>query len=142
MKIISFGRVLTLGAGVAIGYFLGNREGRAQAEEAARQAQRTVQQFWQDPKTQERVHETAGQMADVVKEKAPALGGVADTAADMVDKSTGYGSNEAPEQANSRHAAPGNEKAGHEKTKAKGDTISDPSESLEEEGGTTATRSE
>ena len=140
MKIVSFGRVLTLGVGVAIGYFLGNREGRAQAEEAARQAQRTVQQFWNDPQTQERVHETTGRMTDVVKEKAPALGGVVDTAADLLDKSTGYGSNDAPEQANSPNAVAGNEKAGHEKKHVNGDTISDPSESLEEEGGTTATR--
>lgn len=140
MKILSFGRVLTLGVGVGIGYLLGNREGRAQAEEAARQAQRSIQQFWNDPKTQERVHETSGRMADVVKEKAPALSGVADTAADMLDKSTGYDSNESPEQSNSPNATPGNEKAGHEKKHVNGDTISDPSESLEEEGGTTATR--
>src|SRR5699024_11461465 len=101
LNILSVGRVLTRGVAVGIGYLLGNREGRAQAEEAARQAQRSIQQFWNDPKTQERVHETSGRMADVVKEKAPALSGVADTAADMLDKSTSYDSNESPEQSNS-----------------------------------------
>lgn len=140
MKIFSFNRLLTLGAGVAIGYYLGNREGRAQAQEAARHAQRSVQQFWTDPKTQERVHETTDYMTDMVKDKAPALGGVAETAAGLIDKSTGYDGEEGSVQANSSNADPANEKAGHTTVNVNGDAISDPSESLEEEGGTTATR--
>lgn len=139
MKIISFNRLLTLGVGVAIGYYLGNREGRAQAQEAARHAQRSVQQFWTDPKTQERVHQTTDTVTDAIKETTPALGGVAEKAADLIDKSTGY-EDEALGDSNSPYADPDNEKAGHGKTKINGDVISDPSESLEEEGGTTATR--
>src|SRR5699024_12784385 len=122
MKILSFGRVLTLGVGVGIGYLLGNREGRAQAEEAARQAQRTVQQFWNDPKTQERVHETSGRVADVVKEKAPALGGVADTATVMLDKSKGYVSNEAPAIAHSHTTTTGDTNSVQDTQQLKGTT--------------------
>lgn len=140
MKIMSFNRLLALGIGIAIGYYMGNREGRAQAQEAARNAQRSVQQFWTDPKTQERVHETAENVTDVIKDKTPALGGVADKAADMIDKSTGYGTEDDLGQSNSPNADPKNDKAGHAKVNINGDTISDPSESLEEEGGTSATR--
>ena len=140
MKIFSFGRIVTLGVGVAIGYYLGNREGRAQAEEAARQAQRTVQEFLSDPKTQQRVHETASTVTDTIKEKSPALGGVAEKAADLLDKTTGYDSDETLGHANSPTADPENDKAGHKTVNANGDVMSDPSDSLEDEGGTTATR--
>lgn len=140
MKIFSFGRIVTLGVGVAIGYYLGNREGRAQAEEAARQAQRTVQEFLSDPKTQQRVHETASTVTDTIKEKSPALGGVAEKAADLLDKTTGYDSDETLGHAKSPTADPENDKAGHKTVNANGDVMSDPSDSLEDEGGTTATR--
>lgn len=140
MKIFSFKRIVTLGVGVAIGYYLGNREGRAQAEEAARQAQRTVQEFLNDPKTQQRVHETASTVTDTIKEKSPALGGMAEKAADLLDKTTGYASDDKLGHANSPNADPQNDKAGHTTVNTNGDVISDPSESLEDEGGTTATR--
>src|SRR5699024_910816 len=140
MKIFSFGRIVTLGVCVAIGYYLGNREGRAQAEDAARQAQRPVQEFLSDPKTQQHVHETAGTVTDTIKEKPPALGGVAEKAADLLDKTTGYDSDETLGHANSPTADPENDKAGHKTVNANGDVISDPSDSLEDEGGTTATR--
>lgn len=140
MKIFSFGRMVTLGIGVAIGYYLGNREGRAQAEEAARQAQRTVQEFLNDPKTQQRIHETASTVTDTIKEKSPALGGVAEKAADLLDKTTGYDSDETLGHSNSPTADPENDKAGHTTVNTNGDVISDPSDSLEDEGGTTATR--
>lgn len=111
MKIFSFGRVLTLGIGAGIGYFAGSREGRRKAEEVARQAQ----DFWTDPKTQQQVHDATEKATGVVKEKAPNLSGAADKAAGMVDKSTGYAANSVPS--------------------ADEDTVADPSESLEEEGG-------
>lgn len=140
MKIISFNRLLTLGIGVAIGYYLGNREGRAQAEEAARQAQRKVQQVWTDPKTQERVHETTEYVTDAIKAKSPTLGGMAEKAAGLIDESTGYDAEQDLGHSNSPNADPDNDKTGHTTVKVNGDTISDPSQSLEEEGGTTATR--
>src|SRR5699024_109216 len=130
----------TLGVGVAIGYYLGNREGRAQAEEAAWQAQRTDQEFLSDPKTQQRVPETASTGTDTIKEKSPALAGVAERAADLLDNTTGHDSDETLGHANSPTADPENDKAGHKTVNANGDVISDPSDSLEDEGGTTATR--
>src|SRR5699024_485186 len=113
MKIFSFGRLVTLGVDVALGCDLGNREGGAEPEEAARQAQRTVQEFLSDPKTQRRVHETASTVTDTIKEKPPALGGVAEKAADLLDKTTGYDSDETLGHANSPTADPENDKAGH-----------------------------
>src|SRR5690625_994875 len=140
MKIYSFGRIVTLDVGVAFGYYHVNRARRDQAAEAARQAQRTVQEFSSDPKTQQRVHETASTVTDTIKEKSPALGGVAEKAADLLDKTTGYDSDETLGHANSPTADPENDKAGHKTVNANGDVISDPSDSLEDEGGTTATR--
>lgn len=112
MKLFSVRRLLTLGAGAAIGYFAGSREGRRKAEEIARQAQ----DFWTDPKTQRQVHDVTEKATDVVKEKAPQFGDAADKAAGFVDKSTGYAADDATPTADA-------------------DTISDPAESLEEEGG-------
>lgn len=139
MKILSFTRVVTFGLGVAVGYYLGNRQGREQAMQAAQQAKKSVQQFWTDPKTQDQVHDVAGTVTDTLKEKNPTLGKVSEKAAGLIDKSTGY-QNEAQGESNSPNADPANEKAGHETVGAGRDVISDPSESLEEEGGTTATR--
>lgn len=139
MKILSFRRMLTFGAGIAVGYYLGNREGREQARDAAQQAKESVQQFWTDPKTQEQVHDAASTVTEAVKEKSPKLGDVTEKAADLIDKSTGYEA-EAENPSNSPNADPANDKTGHVTVETNGDVISDPSETLEEEGGTTATR--
>src|SRR5699024_12527590 len=121
LNIFCFGRVVTLGVCVGMGYCLGNREGSAQAEEAARQAQRTVQEFLSAPKTQQRVHETASTVTDTIKEKSPALGGVAEKAADLLDKTTGYDSDDTLGHANSPTADPEKDKAGHKTVNANGD---------------------
>ena len=139
MKILSFPRVVTFGVGVAVGYYLGNRQGREQAMEAAQQAKKSVQQFWTDPKTREQVHDVAGTVTETLKDKNPTLGKVSEKAAEFIDKSTGYQS-EAQGHSNSPNADEDNEKAGHETVDAGRDVVSDPSESLEGEGGTTATR--
>ena len=52
-------RLITLGIGAALGYFLGSREGRANLEKMSRNAQR----FWNDPKTQEKVSQVQGTAA-------------------------------------------------------------------------------
>ena len=143
MKILRFGRVLTFGLGVAAGYVLGNRQGREQAMGVAQQAKQSVQQFWNAPKTQEQVHDVAGTVTDTLKEKNPTLGKVSEKAAEFIDKSTGYqgeSQGESQGHSNSPNADEDNDKAGHETVDAGSDVISDPSESLEGEGGTTATR--
>lgn len=121
MKLFSIRRLIVFGAGAAAGYFLGSREGRKQAEAMARQAQ----EFWTDPKTQQQVHDVAGKVTDVVKEKAPQLSEVADKAAEFVDKSTGYaGSND---DTGTAKTASGTENA-------EPDTVSDPSTDPANEG--------
>lgn len=139
MKIFSLRRLLTLGAGAAAGYYLGNRQGREKTQQALQQAKDYAQQLWTDPKTQEQVHNTAGTVTDALREKNPTLGKVSEKAAGLIDKSTGY-SDETAEHSNSDKADPANDKAGHGIVQAGKDVVSDPSESLEEEGGTTATR--
>jgi hypothetical protein len=139
MKIFSFGRIVTFGLGAAVGYYLGNREGREQAREAFEQAKQTAQEFWTDPKTQEQVHKATEYATETLKEKSSKLGGVSEKAANLIDKTTGY-DDDAEGHANSPNADPENDRAGHETVDANGDVVSDPSESLEEEGGTTATR--
>ncbi len=139
MNIFKFSRVVTFGRGAAVGYYLGNREGREQAKQAFEQAKQSAQEFWTDPKTQEQVHKAAEYATDTLKEKSPKLGDMSEKAADLIDKSTGY-DNEGQDHSNSPNADPDNEQAGHETVNAGGDVISDPSTPLEEEGGTTATR--
>ena len=139
MKILRVGRILTFGLGAAVGYYLGNREGREQARDAFEQAKQSAQQFWTDPKTQEQVHKATEFATDALKDKSPKLANATEKAADIIDKSTGYGG-EAQGHSNSPNADPANDKAGHETVEVNGDVISDPSETLEEEGGTTASR--
>ena len=141
MKIFRFGRVLTFGLGAAAGYVLGNRQGREQAMQVAQQAKQSVQQFWSDPKTQEQVHDVAGGVTETLKEKNPTLGKVSEKAAEFIDKSTGY-QGDSQGHSNSPNADEDNDKAGHETVEVGRDVISDPSESLESEGGTTATRND
>lgn len=131
MKIMSFRRIVTFGLGVAVGYYLGNREGREQARAAVEQAKSSAQQFWTDPKTQEQVHKATGMAAEALKDKVPKLGTVTDKAADLIDKSTGYDGS-AQDQTDAAQ-----DKAGHETVQANGDVISDPSETLGAEGGAT-----
>ncbi|GAA4479050.1 hypothetical protein GCM10023190_21470 [Enteractinococcus fodinae] len=139
MKLFRFGRIVTFGLGAAVGYYLGNREGRDQAKQAFEQAKQSAQEFWTDPKTQEQVHKAAEYATDTLKEKAPKLGGVSEKAADLIDKSTGY-EGESQDHSNSSNADPKNDRAGNETADANGDVVSDPATPLEEEGGTTATR--
>jgi hypothetical protein len=139
MKLFRFGRVVTFGLGAAVGYYLGNREGRDQAKQAFEQAKQSAQEFWTDPKTQEQVHKAAEYATDTLKEKAPKLGGMSEKAADFIDKSTGY-EGDSQGHSNSPNADPDNDRAGHETVDANGDVVSDPATPLEEEGGTTATR--
>lgn len=84
----AMGKVSWLAAG-AVGYVLGARAGRERYDQMVAQAQR----IWGDP----RVQEKAAQAAEVVKEKAPEVGGqVADAARGAADKVSHRGAPEAP----------------------------------------------
>lgn len=50
-------RLITLGVGAALGYFLGSREGRQNLNKMSDNAQK----FWNDPKTQDKVSKVQGQ---------------------------------------------------------------------------------
>ncbi|MBB4736430.1 YtxH domain-containing protein [Micrococcus cohnii] len=49
-------RLFTLGLGAALGYLIGSREGR----ENLNKMRNNAQQYWNDPKTQERVQKVQG----------------------------------------------------------------------------------
>lgn len=144
-------RMITLGIGAALGYLLGSREGRQNLDKFAKNAQ----SFWSDPKTQDQVQRATS----TVKDKAP---GVAEKAAGLADKATDAVKDKAPNlaaQADKANAAAHTateksaaatqglaDKASEAATKSaagkhasgddsSGDTHSDPSQSLENEGG-------
>ena len=131
-------RLITLGLGAALGYLLGSQEGRRNLEKMSTNAKN----FWQDPKTQQKVHEAT----ETVKAKAPVVADkVSTTAKDVTDKVTDK-VNDVKDNAQKDSAGAdltkGNVKAGSEKTTtgvgtsaADKDTVSDPSQSLENEGG-------
>ena len=120
-------RLITLGIGAALGYLLGSQEGRRNLEKMSNNAK----SFWQDPKTQQKVHEAT----ETVKAKAPVVADkVSTTAKDVTDKVSDK-VNEVKDNQGSADKSKGNVKAGSEKTTAGTDTISDPSQSLENEGG-------
>lgn len=154
-------RLITLGIGAALGYLLGSREGRKNLDKFARNAQG----FWNDPKTQEQVQhatstvkqqapavaEKAAGLADkateAVKEKAPKLAEKADKANAAAHTATEKGAtatqgladraSEAAEKSTGKHTS-GDQDASSGSANvntSKGDVISDPSQSLETEGG-------
>lgn len=124
-------RLITLGIGAALGYLLGSQEGRRNLEKMSNNAK----SFWQDPKTQQKVHEAT----ETVKTKAPVVADkVSTTAKDVTDKVTDKvnevkGGSE--KDAGDADPTKGNVTAGSEKTTAGKDAVSDPSQSLENEGG-------
>ena len=128
-------RLITLGIGAALGYLLGSQEGRRNLEKMSNNAKN----FWQDPKTQQKVHETT----ETVKAKAPAVAEqVTTTAKDVTEKVTDKvneikDNQDAKGQKDAAGAdlTQGNVKAGSEKITVGTDTVSDPSQSLENEGG-------
>ncbi|MGM7669727.1 YtxH domain-containing protein [Microbacterium sp. A93] len=154
-------RLITLGIGAALGYLLGSREGRQNLDKFAKNAQ----SFWNDPKTQEQVQratstvkeqapvvaERAAGLADkateAVKDKAPNLAEKADKANAAAHTATQKGSDatqgladkasSAAEKSAGKHAT-GDSNASSGDTTVKssnGDVLSDPSQSLESEGG-------
>lgn len=154
-------RLITLGIGAALGYLLGSREGRQNLDKFAKNAQG----FWNDPKTQQQVQratstvkdqapavaEKAAGLADkateAVKGKAPNLAEKADKANAAAHTATEKGANaaqgladkasDAAEKSTGKHATDGtNASSGQGTAKSsKGDSVSDPSQSLETEGG-------
>lgn len=154
-------RLITLGIGAALGYLLGSREGRKNLDKFAKNAQG----FWNDPKTQEQVQratsavkeqapavaEKAAGLADkateAVKEKAPNLADKADKANAAAHTATEKGANatqgladkasEAAEKSTGKHTSGDQDASAGSATvnTSKGDVLSDPSQSLETEGG-------
>ena len=128
-------RLITLGIGAALGYLLGSQEGRRNLEKMSNNAKN----FWQDPKTQQQVHEAT----ETVKAKAPVVAEqVTTTAKDVTEKVTDKvneikDNQDAKGQKDAAGAdlTQGNVKAGSEKITVGTDTVSDPSQSLENEGG-------
>lgn len=128
-------RLITLGIGAALGYLLGSQEGRRNLEKMSNNAKN----FWQDPKTQQKVHEAT----ETVKAKAPVVAEqVTTTAKDVTEKVTDKvneikDNQDAKGQKDAAGAdlTQGNVKAGSEKNTVGTDTVSDPSQSLENEGG-------
>lgn len=128
-------RLITLGIGAALGYLLGSQEGRRNLEKMSNNAKN----FWQDPKTQQKVHEAT----ETVKAKAPVVAEqVTTTAKDVTGKVTDKvneikDNQDAKGQKDAAGAdlTQGNVKAGSEKNTVGTDTVSDPSQSLENEGG-------
>lgn len=128
-------RLITLGIGAALGYLLGSQEGRRNLEKMSNNAKN----FWQDPKTQQKVHEAT----ETVKAKAPVVAEqVTTTAKDVTGKVTDKVNEIKDDQdakgqkdAAGADLTQGNVKAGSEKNTVGTDTVSDPSQSLENEGG-------
>ena len=128
-------RLITLGIGAALGYLLGSQEGRRNLEKMSNNAKN----FWQDPKTQQKVHEAT----ETVKAKAPVVAEqVTTTAKDVTEKVTDKvneikDNQDAKGQKDAAGAdlTQGNVKAGSGKITVGTDTVSDPSQSLENEGG-------
>lgn len=128
-------RLITLGIGAALGYLLGSQEGRRNLEKMSNNAKN----FWQDPKTQQKVHEAT----ETVKAQAPVVAEqVTTTAKDVTEKVTDKvneikDNQDAKGQKDAAGAdlTQGNVKAGSEKITVGTDTVSDPSQSLENEGG-------
>ena len=58
-----YGKVMIFGAGIAVGYVLGSRQGR----QAFNKLQRRAREFWEQPAVQK----TMDRATDVVREKVP-----------------------------------------------------------------------
>ena len=126
-------RLITLGIGAALGYLLGSREGRRNLDRFAQNAQ----SFWNDPKTQEQVQRatnTVKEQAPVVADKAAGLAGRATDA--VKDVRSGGKHADSPAAADSADSDVDNTASGTDTvTTPSGDVVSDPSASLEAEGG-------
>ncbi|MDO5633721.1 MAG: YtxH domain-containing protein [Micrococcus sp.] len=121
-------RLITLGLGAALGYFLGSREGRKNLEKMSQNAQK----FWNDPKTQEKVHEVQETAAakweeaknsDTVKEAADKVTSKVDEVKAKVSGDDVPGKSDRPQvktTASDRGADP--------------DVVSDPATSMSAEG--------
>ncbi|MEV4899986.1 YtxH domain-containing protein [Citricoccus sp. NPDC055426] len=152
-------RLITLGIGAALGYLLGSREGRQNLDKFAKNAQ----SFWNDPKTQEQVQRAtstvkeqapgvadraaglADKATEAVKDKAPKLAEKADQANAAVHTATQKGADatqgladkasSAAEKSTGKHADSDTSSGKATAKSSNGDVLSDPSQSLETEGG-------
>ena len=158
-------RLITLGIGAALGYLLGSREGRKNLDKFAKNAQsfwndpKTQDQVQkatqkattavkdQAPVVADKAAGLADKATDALKDKAPNLAEKADKANAAAHSATEKGANaaqgladkasDAAEKSTGKHAtgdADASSGQGTAKT-SNGDSLSDPSQSLESEGG-------
>lgn len=155
-------RLITLGIGAALGYLLGSREGRQNLDKFAKNAQsfwndpKTQEQVQratstvkeQAPVVAEKAAGLADKATEAVKDKAPNLASKADQANAAVHSATRKGSDTTQGLADKASGA-AEKSTGTSGTTGKhatdgtsatvktpnGDVLSDPSQSLESEGG-------
>jgi ElaB/YqjD/DUF883 family membrane-anchored ribosome-binding protein len=158
-------RLITLGVGAAIGYLLGSREGRQNLDKFAKNAQklwndpRTQEQVHKAastvkdkaPGVADKAAGLADKAADSIRDRAPGVADKASAAAHSVADKASHATQGLADKASSasgdsaggRHASAGTsydtefkESDGPKQTaKDGGDVVSDPSQSLESEGG-------
>lgn len=122
-------RLITLGIGAALGYFLGSREGRQNLNKMTSNAQK----FWNDPKTQEKVSEVQGQAA-AKWEEAKSHEKVQDVAATVQAKVDDAKAKAADVKAGVQAKVEDAKTSGDGTVKAEADVISDPSTPMADEG--------
>lgn len=137
--------LLSLGAGVAIGYVIGTKNGKEKLDSTVESAKKTAEEKWNDPKVQELVtkaSDTATKVAHDVAEgtkKAAAYASEtvkqgaekAEAAAEAAEETVSDAADAAEEtvaEAAEEYTAP------QTKTLPNGDVVSDPSQSTERKG--------
>lgn len=74
--------LISLGAGVAIGYVIGTKNGKAKLEKGIESVKRTADETWNDPKVQDFVHKASDSAAKVAHEATTGAKRTASAAAD------------------------------------------------------------
>jgi hypothetical protein len=156
-------RLITLGIGAALGYLLGSREGRKNLDKFAKNAQsfwndpKTQDQVQkatqkattavkdQAPVVADKAAGLADKATDALKDKAPGLSEKANSAAHtMTDKGSAAAQDLADKASSAAEKSAGKHASGDKSvngapdapaTGPNGDVLSDPSQSLETEGG-------
>lgn len=116
---------LILLAGLGVGFVLGSRTGRQSYEKLKAQAQ----DLWTDP----RVQDTVDKANQSIREKSPVVADAVQTAADKVNAAAGAGSAGSASSSGSASGSTDSKESAAASNK-KGDVLSDPERSLDDEG--------